>query len=64
VRYDELDYDEILRGKLDVMDATAIVLCRDNKMPLRVVNMNIPGSFVRAALGESVGTLVTNRGTR
>ncbi|MDA0822223.1 MAG: UMP kinase [Proteobacteria bacterium] len=64
VRYDELDYDDILRGKLDVMDATAIVLCRDNKMPLRVVNMNIPGSLVRAALGESVGTLVTNRGAR
>ncbi|MFT4564402.1 MAG: uridylate kinase [Gammaproteobacteria bacterium] len=64
VRYDELDYDDVLSGKLDVMDATAIVLCRDNEMPLRVVNMNIPGSFVRAALGESEGTLVTNRGMR
>ncbi|MFT4581148.1 MAG: uridylate kinase [Gammaproteobacteria bacterium] len=64
VRYDELDYDDVLRDKLDVMDATAIVLCRDNKMPLRVVNMNNPGSFVRAALGQAEGTLVTNRGTR
>lgn len=61
VRYDELDYDEVLTRKLDVMDATAIVLCRDNNMPLRVVDMTEPGSFVRAALGENVGTLVTTQ---
>jgi len=60
IRYDELNYDEVLTRKLDVMDATAIVLCRDNKMPLRVVNMTTPRSFVRAALGENVGTLVTS----
>ena len=59
VRYDQLGYDEVLSNKLEVMDATAIVLCRDNKMPLRIVNMTTPGSFVRAALGENVGTLVT-----
>ncbi len=63
VRYNELDYDHVLNKKLDVMDATAIVLCRDNRMPLRVVNMTTPGSFVRAALGESVGTLVTTQET-
>ncbi len=57
-RYDELDYDEVLNRKLEVMDATAIVLCRDNHMPLRVVDMTVPGSFARAALGENVGTLV------
>jgi len=61
VRYDELDYDEVLTRKLGVMDATAIVLCRDNNMPLRVVDMTHPGSFVRAALGENVGTLVTTQ---
>lgn len=61
IRYDELDYDEVLTQKLGVMDATAIVLCRDNKMPLRVVDMTTPGSFVRAALGENVGTLVTSQ---
>ncbi len=60
VRYDQLDYDEVLSKKLEVMDATAIVLCRDNKMPLRVVDMTTPRSFVRAALGENVGTLVTS----
>ena len=61
VRYDKLDYDEVLSRKLDVMDATAVVLCRDNRMPMRVVDMTAPGSFVRAALGEDVGTLVTVR---
>jgi len=58
-RYDRLDYDTVLDQKLAVMDATAIVLCRDNRMPLRVVDMTQPGAFVRAALGENVGTLVT-----
>ena len=61
VRYDELDYDDVLNRKLAVMDATAIVLCRDNRMPLRVVDMTSAGTFVRAALGENVGTLVTAR---
>jgi uridylate kinase len=59
VRYDVLDYDEVLERKLAVMDATAVVLCRDNNMPLRVVDMTQPGAFVRAALGDKVGTLVT-----
>ena len=58
-RYDKLDYDDVLERKLDVMDATAIVLCRENKMPLRVVDMTAPGAFVAAALGQEVGTLVT-----
>ncbi len=61
VRYDRLDYDDVLTRKLGVMDATAIVLCRDNNMPLRVVDMTKPGSFVRAALGEDIGTLVTTQ---
>ncbi|MGE0485773.1 MAG: UMP kinase [Gammaproteobacteria bacterium] len=59
VRFDALDYDEVLERKLGVMDATAIVLCRENRMPLRVVDMTRPGAFVAAALGQEVGTLVT-----
>ena len=59
IRYDMLDYDDVLERKLGVMDATAIVLCRENKMPLRVVDMTTPGAFVAAALGQEVGTLVT-----
>ncbi|MBK6658477.1 MAG: UMP kinase [Proteobacteria bacterium] len=58
-RYDVLDYDDVLERKLGVMDATAIVLCRENRMPLRVVDMTAPGAFVNAALGHEVGTLVT-----
>ncbi|MGH7887168.1 MAG: UMP kinase [Candidatus Binatia bacterium] len=58
-RFEALSYDEVLARKLEVMDATAVVLCRDNSMPLRVVNMTQPGAFVRAALGDNVGTLVT-----
>jgi uridylate kinase len=61
VRYDSLDYDEVLERKLGVMDATAIVLCRENRMPLRVVDMTHPGAFVAAALGQEVGTLITVR---
>ena len=42
------------------MDATAIVLCRDNRLPLRVFDLNEAGALVRVARGEDVGTLVTN----
>ena len=58
-RYDVLDYDVVIERKLGVMDATAIVLCRENRMPLRVVDMTRPGAFLAAALGQEVGTLVT-----
>ncbi len=59
-RYDRLHYDQVLDQRLNVMDATAIVLCRDHQLPLRVFNLNDPGALVRAARGEDVGTLVTN----
>ena len=52
VRYSRLDYDEVLARKLGVMDATAVVLCRDNRMPLRVVDMTRPGSMLRAVMCE------------
>jgi uridylate kinase len=59
-RYDRLTYDQVLDGRLNVMDATAIVLCRDHNLPLRVFNLNEPGALVRVARGEEIGTLVTN----
>ena len=59
-RYDRLDYDHVLENKLGVMDATAIVLCRDNAMPLRVLDMTKPGAMMRAVMGEAEGTLVTS----
>jgi uridylate kinase len=59
-RYDRLTYDQVLDQRLGVMDQTAIVLCRDHRLPLRVMNLNEPGALVRIARGEDVGTLVTN----
>lgn len=58
-RYESLSYDEVIEQKLGVMDTTAVVLCRENSMPLRVLNMLNPGSLMRAARGEDEGTLVT-----
>ncbi|MCK9529730.1 MAG: UMP kinase [Gammaproteobacteria bacterium] len=57
-RYDRLTYDEALERKLGVMDATAIVLCREQNLPLRVYDMNKPGALRRIILGENEGTLV------
>jgi uridylate kinase len=57
-RYRRLGYDEALRRKLGVMDATALVLCRDNNMPLRVIDMRKPGVLLRTVYGEEEGTLV------
>jgi uridylate kinase len=59
-RYDRLTYDQVLDQRLNVMDATAIVLCRDHRLPLRVFNLNDPGALVRVSRGEDLGTLVTN----
>jgi uridylate kinase len=59
VRYATLTYDKVLSDKLNVMDATAIVMCRDNHLPLRVFNLNNSGDLTRIVRGEDVGTTVT-----
>ena len=56
--YARLSYDEAINNRLAVMDATALVLCRDQNMPLRVFNLHTPGNLKRVATGENVGTLV------
>jgi uridylate kinase len=58
-RYEEITYLRVLEQGLKVMDATAISLCMDNRMPIVVLNLNTAGSMRRAILGERVGTLVT-----
>ena len=58
VFYSRLSYDEVLVKKLDVMDATAIVLCRDNNMPLRVFNIGKPGALKQVVIGGDEGTLI------
>jgi uridylate kinase len=59
VRYTQLTFDRVLTEKLNVMDATAIVMCRDNHLPLRVFNLNNPGDLTRIVRGADVGTAVT-----
>jgi uridylate kinase len=58
VFYPQLTYDRALAENLQVMDATAIVLCRDNEMPLRIMNINDPGALMRLMRGEEIGSLV------
>jgi uridylate kinase len=58
-RYAHLTFDKVLTDKLNVMDATAIVMCRDNRLPLRVFNLNNSGDLTRIVRGEDVGTTVT-----
>lgn len=58
IKYDKLTFDEVLEKKLGVMDLTAICLCRDHDMPIRVFNMNQPGALLNITLGGSEGTLV------
>jgi uridylate kinase len=53
-----MTYDEALDQRLDVMDATALVLCRDHSMPLRVMNIFQPGAIMRLVSGEDIGTLL------
>ncbi len=58
-RYDHLTFDRVINDKLNVMDTTAVVMCRENNVPIRVFNLQQAGELLRLARGENVGTLVT-----
>ena len=58
VRYNSITYNEVIQKDLKVMDLTAIVLCRDNNMPLKVLNMNVAGNLDKSVRGQDVGTTV------
>jgi uridylate kinase len=58
-RYDRISYLEVLERRLQVMDATAISLCMDNRVPILVFNLRTQGHLRRAVLGEPIGTTVT-----
>jgi uridylate kinase len=62
VLYKHLTFDEALDQRLGVMDATALVLCRDNDISLRVMNIFEPGAIMRLMQGEDLGSLITARG--
>jgi uridylate kinase len=57
-RYEDLSFDQVLSDKLAVMDATSIVMCRDNNLPLIVFDQNQPDAIVRIVCGEQLGTTV------
>jgi uridylate kinase len=59
VRYEQLDYAEVLKRNLKVMDSTAIAFCKDNDLPIMVLDINAPGSILKAVCGEPVGTLIS-----
>jgi len=58
-RFDIVSYDQVIADKLNVMDATAIVMCRDNHLPLRVFNLKRANALVQAMSGDEIGTLVS-----
>src|SRR5689334_19265613 len=58
IRYPEVSYLEVLSKGLGVMDATAVAMCRDNKLPILVFNLNTEGNIMRMAMGETVGTII------
>jgi len=58
-RYDTISYLQVLQQRLQVMDATAISLCMDNKLPILVFNLKTPGNIRRVVMGDTIGTLVT-----
>jgi uridylate kinase len=56
--YDSVTYDKVIEGKLRVMDANALVLCRDQGMPIRVFNVFTEGNLMRLVKGEAIGSIV------
>ncbi len=60
-RFDTLDYLDVLQRGLEVMDSTALTLCMDNRVPIVVFDMNVPGNIRRAVWGEPIGTYVGPR---
>lgn len=58
MRYEEVSYSEVLARNLAVMDASAVAMCRDNKLPIRVFNLTQRGNIMRMSMGEPVGTLI------
>ena len=58
IKYDRLSYDEVIQRKLAVMDTTAVVMCQEQSIPLRVFNVHQAGNLTKIIHGESIGTLI------
>jgi len=61
--FDQISYRDVMVKELGVMDQTAIALCRENKLPVIVLNINTPGAIARAVSGERIGTIVHEHDT-
>jgi uridylate kinase len=57
-RFDRLSFNKVIDDRLNVMDTTAVVMCRDNDLPIRIVDIHAPGNLMRLIEGEDIGTLV------
>ena len=58
VKFNEIGYTEVLSKALAVMDASAVAMCRDNRMPITVFDLKVPGNIMRMAMGEPIGTII------
>ena len=58
IKYSEVSYIEVLSKALGVMDASAVAMCRDNRMPITVFDLNAVGNIMRMAMGEPIGTVI------
>jgi uridylate kinase len=58
VRFAEITFSEVLSKNLRIMDASAVAMCRDNKLPILVFNLRVQGNIMRMAMGETIGTLI------
>jgi len=59
LHFESISYDEFISNKLAVMDTTSIVMCRDNNLPVRVYDMNIPNALFDIVKGKNIGTLIS-----
>ena len=59
VMFDELTYNDVIEKNLRVMDMTAVTLCKENELPIRVFNMNVKGNLEKLINGEKIGTIIT-----
>ncbi len=58
IRFEEITFSEVLSKNLRIMDASAVAMCRDNKLPILVFNLRVQGNIMRMAMGETIGTLI------
>ncbi|MCL4542875.1 MAG: UMP kinase [Deltaproteobacteria bacterium] len=60
IKFNKLSYIDVLNKNLKVMDSTSISMCMDNMLPIVVFNLLIPGNLLKVAMGEAIGTIITN----